>query len=634
MKRLLTVFIAVSMVVGLTAQVPETMSYQAVIRNSNNQLVINQAIGLRISILQGTSTGEIVYRETYNPDPKTNANGLVTVEIGGGIPNIGTFSIIDWSAGPYFLNTETDPTGGTNYTITGTSQILSVPYALYAKTAENGFSGNYNDLTNQPPFAPVATSGNYSDLNGLPALFHGNYDSLFNKPTLFSGDYNDLTNLPGFAPVATSGNYSDLNGLPVLFDGNYDSLFNKPTLFNGTWSSLTGKPTTLTGYGITDAVNITGNQTIVGNKTFTGTISAGNHPIINVAEPVNLHDAATKAYVDQLKAMLEDLTERVSALEANNGNPATWEGKIMTVNGLVPADSMGITLQHEHLLIWHTYMEESNLVSEEDAISELQYFADAGGKTLTEVTNIGIRRDPEGIKRISNATGVNVIMGTGFYKNNWIPDSFKNKSVEELAEIIINDIKYGINGIHAGIIGEIGVSRPITSFEEKVLRAAARAQKATGASIDVHFDRDGDISERHYALDILESEGADLTRVCVAHNTPYIERLDDFITYAQRGCFFAFDMLGHEVIVWFAGELNIGGSVKALIDLGYIDNIILSQDVCFTECYVKNGGYGYAHIINDVIPELKTAGVTDEQIHAILVENPKRLLAFKDYSKN
>jgi len=113
------------------AQAPEKMSYQAVIRNSNNVVVSNHSVGMRISILQGTATGTSVYTETQTPT--TNANGLIAIEIGTGTIVSGTFANIDWANGPYFVKSETDPNGGSNYTLTGTSQLLSVPYALYAK---------------------------------------------------------------------------------------------------------------------------------------------------------------------------------------------------------------------------------------------------------------------------------------------------------------------------------------------------------------------------------------------------------------------------------------------------------------------------------------------------------------------
>jgi uncharacterized protein (TIGR02145 family) len=239
------------------AQSPQKMSYQCVVRNISGALVTNQVVGIKISILQGSASGTAVYTETLAPT--TNANGLVSIEIGGG----NGFELINWSAGPYFLKTETDPAGGTNYTITGTSQLLSVPYALYAKSAANGFSGNYNDLTD--------------------------------KPTLFSGSYNDLTNKP------------------VLFSGNYNDLTNKPVLFDGTWTSLTGKPSTLAGYGITDAVTTSGDQTIAGNKTFTGTINASNKTITGVGNPINNQDAVTKAYANALAIAVDDKFDQLKA---------------------------------------------------------------------------------------------------------------------------------------------------------------------------------------------------------------------------------------------------------------------------------------------------------------------------------
>jgi hypothetical protein len=138
MKKIFSLISSVVFTVSVFAQSPEKMSYQAVIRNSSDQLVTDQSVGIQISILQGSAGGTAVYVETQNQS--TNANGLVTLEIGTGATT-DDFSSIDWNAGPYFIKTETDPTGGTNYTITGTSQLLSVPYALHAKTAETVTGG-------------------------------------------------------------------------------------------------------------------------------------------------------------------------------------------------------------------------------------------------------------------------------------------------------------------------------------------------------------------------------------------------------------------------------------------------------------------------------------------------------------
>jgi len=139
MKRIITLFAVILITASVFAQAPNKMSYQAVIRNSSNALVTNSAVGMRISILQTSATGTAVYVETQNPT--TNANGLASLEIGGGTAVSGNFANINWASGPYFIKTETDPTGGTSYTITGTSQLLSVPYALYAANAGTASGG-------------------------------------------------------------------------------------------------------------------------------------------------------------------------------------------------------------------------------------------------------------------------------------------------------------------------------------------------------------------------------------------------------------------------------------------------------------------------------------------------------------
>ena len=135
MKKLISLTAIIIVTASLSAQ-PQKISYQAVIRNNSGQLITSHAVGMRLSILQGSASGTAVYVETQTPT--TNANGLATIEIGGGTVVSGTFSAINWASGIYYLKTETDPAGGTSYTITGTSQILSVPYALYAKNAGNG----------------------------------------------------------------------------------------------------------------------------------------------------------------------------------------------------------------------------------------------------------------------------------------------------------------------------------------------------------------------------------------------------------------------------------------------------------------------------------------------------------------
>jgi hypothetical protein len=203
MKKLFTLPMVILLTLSVFAQAPQKMSYQAVIRNSSGVLVINQGVGIKISILQGTPTGTLIYQEIYNPNAQTNANGLVSIEIGGGIPLTGTFSTINWANGPYYLKTETDPTGGTNYTISGTSQLLSVPYALHAKTAG---TADYNTLSNLPAL---------SITNWNTAFGWGNHSGLY-RPIGYVPAWTEITGKPTFASVATSGNYGDLNNRPIL----------------------------------------------------------------------------------------------------------------------------------------------------------------------------------------------------------------------------------------------------------------------------------------------------------------------------------------------------------------------------------------------------------------------------------
>lgn len=192
MKKLITICIAILMIASVfptqqaSAQSPEKMSYQAVVRDASNDLVINQPIGMQLSILQGSASGSVVYVETQSPN--TNSNGLVSIEIGSGTVILGSFNTIDWGAGPYFIKTETDPTGGTAYTITGVSQLLSVPYALHAKTAES-FTGTITETD------PIFGTSVASDITAADTTHWNDH---------FSGDYNDLINQPTIPPVPAS----------------------------------------------------------------------------------------------------------------------------------------------------------------------------------------------------------------------------------------------------------------------------------------------------------------------------------------------------------------------------------------------------------------------------------------------
>lgn len=233
MKKIVSIIIAGLFVIGmllvqeLQAQAPSKMSYQTLVRNASNAFVTNQQIGMQISILKGSATGTSTYVETHTPT--SNAGGLVSLDIGTGTVVSGDFSTIDWSGDSYFLKTEVDLAGGTNYTITGTSQLLSVPYALYAKSAGNTFSGSYNDLTDVPASSGSGFDGKFTSLTDVPdGLSDGDADT-------------QLTESQVDAFVANNGYLS------AEVDGSITNETNTSVVLNGTDLEITdgaGKITT------------------------------------------------------------------------------------------------------------------------------------------------------------------------------------------------------------------------------------------------------------------------------------------------------------------------------------------------------------------------------------------------------
>ena len=212
MKKIFTIAAALLMTASVWAQAPEKMSYQAVVRDASNSLITTQVVGMQISILQGGATGTPVYVETQTPT--TNANGLVSLEIGTGTLVSGDFTTIDWANGPYFIKTETDPTGGTTYTITGTSQLMSVPYALYAKESGNSTPG---------PQGPAGIDG--ADGAVGPQGPAGNDGAVGATGTFQSGtvagqmQYWNGTAWVSVTPGTTGQNLTNCNGVPTWTTG-------------------------------------------------------------------------------------------------------------------------------------------------------------------------------------------------------------------------------------------------------------------------------------------------------------------------------------------------------------------------------------------------------------------------------
>src|SRR5690554_155349 len=200
MKKLFTILAAVLLTASVFAQTPEKMSYQAVIRNSSEALVTNTTVGMQISILQGSASGTAVYVEIQSPT--TNANGLISIKIGDGTVQSGDFTNIEWANGPYFIKTETDPAGGTDYTITGTSQLLSVPYALHAKTADNGITTAQADAITANTAKVGITDAQTTKLAGIADGAEVNVQADWNQTTITADDF--IKNKPTI-PTAADG---------------------------------------------------------------------------------------------------------------------------------------------------------------------------------------------------------------------------------------------------------------------------------------------------------------------------------------------------------------------------------------------------------------------------------------------
>ena len=306
------------------------------------------------------------------------------------------------------------------------------------------------------------------------------------------------------------------------------------------------------------------------------------------------------------------------------------ERYVMTVRGPVRPDELGITLSHDHLLMdaWGIReLYEAILDNEELATEEVKLFADAGGGTICEPTNGGLHRDPEGLKRISERTGVHVVMGSGWYRERVYPSYVYEELPDQLADRLVDELLYGVDGtgIRPGFVGEIGTERYfIRPAEERVFRAAARAHRRTGCPVMTHTTHWGELAFEQ--IDLLVEEGVDPRSIIISHLGDRIG-ISWWLPIAERGVWLDIDNLAF--IAGYAPLSVRADNVAALCAEGLCGQIMLSNDIAELGQLTFYGGPGYANVINNFLPLLRERGLSEDDIHTMLVRNPSQAFAYR-----
>lgn len=359
--------------------------------------------------------------------------------------------------------------------------------------------------------------------------------------------------------------------------------------------------------------------------------------------------------------------------------------KIVSVSGELPPEELGITLPHEHLVhdigsVWSNderftreYSENASVITQKRlhtdvsvknlwwmrgfptpngvsldnyrlanidlVVNEARDFRDRGGRTIVDVTCFRLGRDPQALQTIARRTGLNIVVGTGYYFKASYPSDMDQKTDEEIGNEIIEDITKGIDGtqIRAGIIGEVGASHGFGEHEneKKSFRGSAIAQQETGAPITIHPPYF--YQEAHEVLDVLEDAGAHLDNVIMGHMDGTI-RSKNAIEYhssiADRGVFLQFDgfgKTGYRPMMdksWPLDETRVE-HIRELFDRGYGDQILISQDI-FKKTELKYfGGLGYDYIVRDILSLFRKRGFSESEINDLLVNNTAEAITFK-----
>ena len=283
----------------------------------------------------------------------------------------------------------------------------------------------------------------------------------------------------------------------------------------------------------------------------------------------------------------------------------------------------GYTLMHEHMFIDLSGVKNNldcRLDCLDETINEMKKLYSKGVRNITEVTNMGMGRDVNYIKKISQESGINFICATGYYKEPFLPDYVKDATVDELAEIMIKDIEIGIDGsdVKAQIIGEIGTSKnEMTDLEKKVFLSAIKAHKKTGVTITTHT------TIGTYGLDqieFFEENGVDLNKVVIGH-VDLSGDIDYVLSILKKGAYVEFDTIGKNN--YLSDDIRVD-MLKVIEEKGYIDRVFLSLDITRKSNMEYMGGIGYSYIFDIFIPKLLEKGLSKESIDKMLYHNPRR----------
>ena len=288
---------------------------------------------------------------------------------------------------------------------------------------------------------------------------------------------------------------------------------------------------------------------------------------------------------------------------------------IQTVTGPIEPEQLGITLMHEHTLVdlweWGGRMGYDAVVDDERLLAdELGLYRDAGGTAVVDVTNIGDGRNPAGLRRLAEATGLHLIMGSGWYRERIYPKYIYERSVNQLADMVIQEFRAGVDGtgVRPGIIGEIGTERfHVTPAEERVFRACARAQRELGATITTHTTHLGELASQQIKL--LTEEGVPPERIIIGHVGAHRDAAD-VLAIANKGVFVEIDHVGVPASAGSQPEAVRAHNVVEVARAGYLEQVLISMDMCTNSRLHWCGGHGFDYLLRQFVPLLAQQGLS------------------------